>query len=93
MYIFEWDEGKNRINQRKHGISFEKAKKVFSDPKRYEEFDFIHSSTEERWLTIGLSVWNILTVVFTERKGVIRIISARESSIKEQEVYFYGNGL
>ena len=93
MYIFEWDEGKNLLNKRKHGISFEIAKKVFSDPKRYEEFDFIHSSTEERWHTIGLVGWKLLSVVFTERKGIIRLISARQANTKEQEEYFYGNGL
>lgn len=29
--IFEWDENKNKINKRKHGISFEEAKTVFND--------------------------------------------------------------
>ena len=27
-----WDENKNRINQRKHGVSFESAVRVFEDP-------------------------------------------------------------
>ena len=28
---FEWDEAKNKINQAKHGISFEEAQSVFED--------------------------------------------------------------
>ena len=31
--IFEWDEKKNQINLRKHGISFEGAAFVFNDEK------------------------------------------------------------
>lgn len=29
---FEWDEAKNLSNQKKHGISFEDAARVFGDP-------------------------------------------------------------
>jgi ribonuclease toxin BrnT of type II toxin-antitoxin system len=29
---FAWDEGKNRINKRKHGVSFDTAVLVFDDP-------------------------------------------------------------
>ena len=32
MIRFEWDPGKARTNQRKHGISFEDAMHVFDDP-------------------------------------------------------------
>ena len=31
MLIFEWSELKNRRNKAKHGISFERAREVFSD--------------------------------------------------------------
>jgi uncharacterized protein len=30
---FEWDESKNLSNQKKHGVSFEDAASVFSDPR------------------------------------------------------------
>ena len=33
MYTFDWDENKNRINQRKHGISFVEACSVFFDER------------------------------------------------------------
>ena len=32
MIQFEWDEGKNRANRLKHGVSFETAALVFDDP-------------------------------------------------------------
>lgn len=35
---FEWDETKNKLNQRKHGVSFEEAKMVFDDPFQLSKF-------------------------------------------------------
>ncbi|MDR2942986.1 MAG: BrnT family toxin [Treponema sp.] len=87
---FEWDEKKNAKNKRKHGVSFKNAKRVFFDPKRFEEFDRKHSFFEERWITVGFSDLIWLTVVFTERNGYVRIISARNANKKEEEAYFYG---
>lgn len=46
--IFEWDEEKNLINQRKHGISFETAAYVFEDENYIEMYDFEHSIDEDR---------------------------------------------
>jgi len=89
---FEWDERKNAINIRKHKVSFEEATVVFSDPKRYEEFDGIHSLFEKRWKVIGLAGIKVLFVCFTERNDVIRLISARKADKKEMEAYFYGYG-
>ena len=89
---FEWDEKKNIINQKKHGISFDAAKIVFFDPERYEMYDEIHSLFEKRWIILGLAGLKILKVVFTERNGIIRIISARKADKHEEEAYFYGYG-
>jgi uncharacterized DUF497 family protein len=51
---FEWDEAKNRANQKLRGISSEEAKDVFGDPMRIEIYDNKHSSkNEERFITIG----------------------------------------
>ncbi|MDW5458261.1 BrnT family toxin, partial [Acinetobacter baumannii] len=49
---FEWDEAKNRKNQKKHDISFETASLVFEDPLRISIQDR-HTNGEERWQTIG----------------------------------------
>jgi len=91
-FDFEWDEEKNRINQMKHGVSFEEAVMVFSDNKRVEVFDKKHSLFEERWKMFGLSGLNVLIVNFTERRGLIRIISARKANRKEEEAYYHGYG-
>jgi hypothetical protein len=87
---FEWDERKNAVNIMKHGVSFEDAKLIFYDPKCIEIYDCGHSLHEDRWRLIGLSGYNILTVIFTEKDGFYRIISASKADKKEEEVYFYG---
>ena len=89
--VFEWDEEKNAKNIRKHGVSFEKAEKVFFDPRRFETFDIKHSIFEERLMTVGFSDLTLLTVVFTEKDNFIRIISARKAEKDEEEEYFYGH--
>jgi uncharacterized DUF497 family protein len=87
---FEWDEEKNAINKKKHGVSFETAIKIFFDPKRFEALDKKHSFFEERWEVVGLSDLILLRVIFTERDHSIRIISAQKASKKDEEEYFYG---
>ena len=84
---FEWDGAKNKINQRKHGISFETASKVFSDPNYIELYDSEHSIEEDRYIAIGL-VEDILFVIFTERKQSIRLISARLATETERRYYY-----
>lgn len=49
---FEWDEKKNAINKKKHGISFEMAVRVFLDEKRVEKLDLEHSTLEEERINI-----------------------------------------
>lgn len=51
---FEWDETKNQINQKKHGVSFEEAATVFEDIRAILFDDPDHSETEERFLLIGI---------------------------------------
>jgi len=89
-YKFEWDEEKDWINQMKHGVSFNNAKMVFYDPMRVDIFDWRHSLFEDRWKTIGLHSCETFSVIYTMRKGIIRIISARRAGKKEEEAYFYG---
>jgi uncharacterized DUF497 family protein len=50
---YEWDERKNRQNQRKHGISFELAALVFEDPRCLISSDRADESGEQRWHAIG----------------------------------------
>lgn len=84
---FEWDEDKNKTNQRKHGISFQEASEIFEgdiftwvdDRKDYDEI---------RKLSIGaLENEVIIVVVHTDRNGTTRIISARPAKKIERKLY------
>ncbi len=88
--IFVFFVNKNKLNKKKHGISFEVAVRVFLDDRRIEKIDFAHSTAEEERLNIIGMVENliILFVVTTERSGKIRIISARRAEKKEEEEYY-----
>jgi len=46
---FEWDDGKNRSNQEKHGVSFETAQAAFFDPHRVIVRDLAHKRGEKRF--------------------------------------------
>jgi len=73
---FEWDETKNKVNQKKHKISFEEAQYAFSDSNRIIAKDSEHSESEERFYCFGKIAENIVTVRFTYRNNKIRIIGA-----------------
>jgi len=89
--IFEWDEDKNKLNKKIHGITFEDAKFVFNDPLKIILPDLYHSEEEERWLAIGM-VNRVLFVVFTEKDdNVIRLISARVGTKAEEKLYYEQN--
>lgn len=74
--LFEWDEKKNKENQRKHRVSFEEAQLVFSDPRRILLDDLDHSDEEPRYFCIGYVDRKIITVRFTHRGEKIRIFGA-----------------
>jgi uncharacterized DUF497 family protein len=101
---FEWDEAKNLSNQRKHGISFQKASQVFLDPLHIAVPDRVVNG-EQRWQTIGLAKREtgsllLLLVANTVREDleqeksieVIRIISARNATPEERRIYEDENG-
>ena len=84
---FEWDETKNRINQIKHGVSFEEAKTVFYDEQALLEYDELHSGNEDRFRILGCSdEGNILLVVHCIREETtIRIIhQERQLQLRKQ---------
>lgn len=85
---FEWDEEKAELNVWKHGVGFEEAASVFADFGLMTRDDELHSEEEPREIAIGYSLkLRLLTVVFTERQGKTRIISARLSTSRERVVY------
>lgn len=88
---FEWDETKDSLNQRHHGVEFSLAAQAVLDPHRLEWFDLDHSDQEDRWTIIGMagSVAVILRVTISEREDgeVIRLISARKASPEQRRLY------
>jgi uncharacterized protein len=97
---FEWDEAKNLSNQRKHGVSFEKASAVFLDPFYVSTQDRVEDG-ELRWQTLG-RVGDVLLLTVAHTVGeernhdtsveVVRIISARPATRKERRRYEDENG-
>ncbi len=88
---FEWDDNKEQINIKKHGMDFETASRVFDDENRIEIYDDLHSDYEDRYITIGMidEITCIAMVVYTERgTDVIRIVSARKATPKERRKYY-----
>lgn len=73
---FEWDKRKNAVNRRKHGIGFEEAVKAFFDSNHVITEDPAHSLEEKRYFCYGRVDGNVLTVRFTYRGVVVRIIGA-----------------
>lgn len=89
--IFEWDDTKNENNKTKHDISFEEAQAVFFDESAIQFDDPEHSIDEERFLLLGFSQKLRILVVchcYRSDESIIRIISARRATKKEQKVYF-----
>ncbi len=82
---FTWDQKKAVSNRRKHAVTFEKAMEVFSDPHASIFDDPDHSALERREIIVGMSQNRLLLVSFTERHGIIRIISARRTTARERK--------
>lgn len=91
---FEWNSEKNKLNQKKHSLSFEEILEVFDDPAFLEIKDVDHSIEEDRFRGIG-SIRGIvvITTCFVERGNRIRIINARRATPYEEEIYndYYKN--
>jgi len=89
---FQWDIKKSTRNLRKHGVSFEEAATVFGDPLSITIPDPLHSNSEDRFVIIGQSAKRVLLIVIhTDRKGTIRIISARRATQFERKNYEKAN--
>jgi uncharacterized protein len=83
---FEWDADKAKANATKHGVPFEEALTVFSDPLARLFDDPDHSAEEQREIIVGYSVKpRLLVVGFTERVGRVRLIHARPATRTERK--------
>ena len=87
---YEWDERKNRSNQRKHGVAFEEARTAFLDESARLIADPDHSEDEDRFILVGLSIRLRLLVIhhcYRESERVVRILSARKADPSERRDY------
>ena len=73
---FDWNETKSAANLKKHRVSFQEAQVAFVEPHRVIARDLGHSETEERFYCFGKVEGGVLTVRFTYRGSLIRIIGA-----------------
>ena len=90
---FEWDDAKAESNLRKHGITFDQATEVFSDPFALTIQDRIEHG-EQRWQTLGetsdtLTLLLVAHTLYDDDLGieVVRIISARRADRQERKIY------
>lgn len=89
MPEFEWDPRKARLNQHKHGVSFDEACAIWADPLHFRVR--VATTPEERWLVVGrVGRRRYLSAIVTYRGSDaerVRIISARRSTKAELERY------
>jgi len=87
---FEWDSAKERLNRRRHGVSFAEAQSVFYDEHAIRYYDPDHSDSEDRFIMLGMSfLLRALVVCHCCRASdsVIRIISSRRANALEKRAY------
>ena len=87
--IFEWDDKKSASNEKKHGVSFDEAKSIFTDQFARLIADPDNSDEEDRFILLGTSIHSRLLVVChcVRMNDSIRIISARKADKQEREIY------
>ncbi|HEX7362528.1 MAG TPA: BrnT family toxin [Bryobacteraceae bacterium] len=88
----QWDERKNRINKRRHKLSFETALRAFDDPFAVTAEDYVDENEEMRYQTIGLVDGLLIFVAHVYRTVDVEekpwIISARKAVNHEKEIYW-----
>lgn len=84
---YEWDERKSQTNIEKHGVDFKDVKEIFENV-RITAVDTRKDYGEVRKISIGMIGSHICVVVYTMRKDVIRIISARKANQRERRRFY-----
>jgi uncharacterized DUF497 family protein len=88
---FDWDEGNLEKNWERHRVPFWEAEEVFFKEPLVVSPDRRHSMAEPRYLALGQTdSARRLFISFTVRGSLIRIISARDMSRKEEQIYEQG---
>ena len=84
---FEWEDAKAEGNLAKHGVPFGYATRIFLDPRRVEFDASREGDGEGRRKAVGLIDGKLFVVVYTDRGGVYRLISARRTNAAEDKAY------
>jgi hypothetical protein len=85
---FQWDEGNINKNLYKHKVENWECEQVFFNEPLIILDDPKHSYVENRWAAFGKTdAGKPLTVIFTKRGSLIRVISARTMKRKERNFY------
>ena len=85
---FQWDEGNSAKTGQRHGVTQAEAEQVFLNRPLVVGEASKHSSQETRQFVLGRTdQGRELTIVFTLRGSLLRVISARPMSRKERRVY------
>ena len=85
---FQWDQGNSLKNWLKHRVSEGESEQVFFNEPLLLLTDEKHSQEENRFCLMGRTDQErYLFIVFTVRKNLIRIISARDMHKKERGAY------
>ncbi|KAA3663173.1 MAG: BrnT family toxin [Calditrichaeota bacterium] len=86
---FDWDDGNSEKNWIRHQVSRNESEQVFFNEPLIITDDKKHSQIEKRWYLLGISdTGRLLFIVFTIRKDLIRVISARDMNKKEREEFY-----
>ncbi|MFH1856217.1 MAG: BrnT family toxin [Candidatus Omnitrophota bacterium] len=85
---FQWDEANFEKNWLKHQVTASESEQIFFNQPLIIADDVTHSKDEERYYALGKTdEQRMLFVVFTIRRNLIRVISARNMSKKERRIY------
>ena len=84
---YTWDKVKRKRNLKDHGLDFVDAKRVFEGATfTYEDNRFRYE--EQRFVSLGLLNGIPVSIVHTETKNRIHIISFRKATKREAAILF-----
>jgi uncharacterized DUF497 family protein len=77
---FEWDAGNRNKNHIKHSVLNSECEQIFFNQPVIVLEGAAHSVVEKRWAAFGKTdEGRLLVVIFTERKRLLRVVSARDT--------------